>query len=102
MTTDDVLEIFASPEQQLAVHKLVASFKSFNFYGGDTSLNFLGSGDLSHSELQLLKQFMECWNSSSTTKTLTSRVDFLFNLWKKSLRIRFDHSLSNVEPTNER
>lgn len=104
MTTDDLQKIFNSPDKQPGLKKLVTDLKGYSFYGGSKSLNFLGGDDLSPSEKKLLLLFMKTWRSN-TEETLTqNRIQLLFDLWAKSLRIKFDKSLSKEEPkcSNER
>lgn len=90
--------IFNSRDRQPATKHLVKELKKYNFYGGSRPANFLYADDFSPPELALLKKFMQVWRSDCDASTAEQRIEFLFDLWAKSLRLRFDQSLSSSEP----
>lgn len=75
------------------INRLVEDLKRFSCYGGSTNLHFPQVQDFPQPEIQLLKTFLEVWNADNGSVG-KMRVDFLFDLWAKSLRIRFDKALA--------
>ena len=84
-----------------SVDALVEDLKSYSTYGGQKSLMFPERADFSKPQQVLFEEFIRLWELSARSDETNSekselqnaRIDYLWSLWAKSTRLRYNRAL---------